>query len=46
LIVGGVTYWYETLKEQFDKANKMFGLDLSVKMRPWHEVREMVGDVD
>mgnify|MGYP002762788820 FL=1 len=45
-IIGGVTYWYETLKEQFDKANKMFGLKLSVKMRPWHEVQEMVGDVD
>lgn len=41
-IIGGVTYWYETLKKQFDKANEMFGLSLSVKMRPWHELEKEV----
>ena len=45
-IVGGVVYWYETLNSQFEKANEMFGLELSVKMRPWHEIKKIEGDVN
>ena len=42
-IVGGITYWLETLREQMKQANELFGLNLSVEMRPWAEVEEIVG---
>lgn len=43
-IIGGLTYWLETMQEQIKKVNAMFGLNLSISMRPWAEVQEMVGD--
>lgn len=45
-IVGGITYWLETMQEQMKKTNEMFGLNLSISMRPWAEVKEMVGDTE
>lgn len=45
-VMGGITYWLECCRKQLDAANKMFGLNLSVSMRPWTEVVEEIGEGD
>lgn len=39
-VSAGAQCWLDTLNEGFNQANKLFGLNLSVKRREWNELSE------
>lgn len=45
-IRANVQHWYDNISEGFDKANAMFGLDLSVKVRSYEKLNREEGGTD